>query len=239
MFMSIPALAWMGKYSGDMKYYDEAVKQIKQFASRMFVPEKGLFMHGWVQGMAEHPAFFWGRANGWAFMTLIEALEVLPENHPGYQDVLSLFKQHAKGIRALQSGQGLWRQLLDHNDSFLETSASAIFVYCIARAINRGWLDALAYGPCITLAWNALSQQINELGQVTNTCVGTGMGFDPMFYYYRPVNVFAAHGYGPVLLAGGEMLALLKKTYPKLNDNAVQFYLEKINTDRPVFEIEK
>jgi len=34
------------------------------------------------------------------------------------------------------------------------------------------------------------------------------MGFDPMFYYYRPTSVLAAHGYGPVLLAGAEMIAL-------------------------------
>ncbi len=237
MFMSIPALAWMGKYTGDTKYFDEAVKQVKQFAAHMFVPEKGLFMHGWVQGMAEHPTFFWGRANGWAIMTMVEVLDVLPENHPGYKDVLSLFRQHVNSIAALQSGEGLWHQLLDRNDSYLETSASAIYVYCIARAINRGWLDALVYGPCATLAWNALTQQVNELGQVTNVCVGTGMAFDPAFYYYRPVNVFAAHGYGPVLLAGGEMLALLKKTYPKMNDSAVQFYPEKINTDRPIFGV--
>jgi rhamnogalacturonyl hydrolase YesR len=239
MFMGIPALAWMGKYTGDVKYFDEAVKQIRQFAVRMFVPEKYLFMHGWVEAMREHPTFFWGRANGWAIMTLVEVLEVLPENHPGYKDVMTLYRQHVKGLTALQSGEGLWHQLLDRSDSYLETSASAIYTYCIARGINRGWLDALSYGPCVTLSWNAVSQQVNDLGQVTGTCVGTGMAFDPAFYYYRPINVFAAHGYGPVLLAGSEMIALLKKTYPKMNDSAVQFYPEKIDTDRPIFEVNK
>ena len=238
MFMGIPALAWMGKYTGDVKYFDEAVKQIRQFAARMFVAEKNLFMHGWVEAMSEHPTFFWGRANGWAIMTLTEVLEVLPENHPGYKDVMALYRQHVKGLAALQSGEGLWHQLLDRSDSYLETSASAIYTYCISRGINRGWLDALTYGPCVVLSWNAVSQQVNESGQVTGTCVGTGMAFDPAFYYYRPINVFAAHGYGPVLLAGSEMIALLKKTYPKMNDSAVQFYSEKIDTDRPIFELE-
>lgn len=32
----------------------------------------------------------------------------------------------------------------------------------------------------------------------------------PAFYYYRPVHVRAAHGYGPVLLAGAEVMAMLK-----------------------------
>jgi len=227
----------MGKYTGDVRYFDEAVKQIKQFANRMFVPEMNLFMHGWVEAMSYHPAFFWGRANGWAIMTLVEVLEVLPETHPGYNDVMTIYKNHIKGIVALQSGEGLWHQLLDRNDSYLETSASAIFTYCIARGINRKWLDALTYGPTVLLAWNAVSQQINELGQVTGTCVGTGMSFEPAFYYYRPINVFAAHGYGPVLLAASEMIALLQNSFPKMNDSAIHFYPEKIDTDRPIFEV--
>ncbi|MDF9828730.1 glycoside hydrolase family 88 protein [Parabacteroides sp. PF5-6] len=237
MFMSIPAMAWMGKFTGEARYYDEAVRQIRQFASRMFIPEKNLFMHGWVEG-TDHPAFLWGRANGWAVMTLVEVLEVLPETHEGYADVMALLKNHIRGLVALQSGEGLWHQLLDKSDSYLETSASAIYIYAIARAINNGWIDARIYGPSVVLAWNAVSQQVNAAGQVMGTCVGTGMAFDPAFYYYRPVNVFAAHGYGPVLLAGGEMMVLLKKTHPKMNDNAVQFYDKEVITDQATFEIE-
>jgi hypothetical protein len=75
-------------------------------------------------------------------------------------------------------------------------------------------------------------------GEVEKTCVGTGMGFDPAYYCYRPVHKYAAHGYGPVLLAGGEMIRLLKNTYPKMNDSAVQFYLKKQNTDKPIFSEE-
>jgi len=235
MFMSIPAIALMGKHTGEKKYYDEAVKQIRQFAARMFVPEKNLFMHGWVEGMEEHPAFFWARANGWAVMTLVETLEVLPKNHAGYKEVLDLLRRHIKGLAALQSGEGLWHQLLDRNDSYLETSATAIYAYAIARAVNRGWVDAKAYGPCAVLAWNAVAQQVDEQGHVRGTCVGTGMAFDHAFYYYRPINVFAAHGYGPVLLAGAETIALLKKFFPKMNDITLQFYLKEQTATVPTF----
>lgn len=236
MFMSIPAIAFMGKYSGEKKYYDEAVKQIRLFSSRMFVPEKKLFMHGWVEGMSEHPAFFWARANGWAVMTLVETLEALPENHAAYSEVLSLLKKHVKGLTALQSGEGLWHQLLDRNDSYLETSASAIYAYAFARAINKGWIDAKAYGPAVILAWNAVTKQINEQGQVMGTCVGTGMAFDPAYYYYRPISEYAAHGYGPVLLAGAEIIAMLKKMYPTMNDSAVQIYMQKQIATKPIFD---
>jgi rhamnogalacturonyl hydrolase YesR len=228
LFMSVPAIARMGKYTGDRRYFDEAVRQVRLFASRMFVPGKNLFMHAWVEDMNPHPAFFWGRANGWAVMALVEMLDVLPETHEGYPEMLELLRKHVDGLATLQSGEGLWHQLLDRNDSYLETSATAIYTYAIARAVNRQWIDAKAYGPRVLLAWNAITKQVNEKGQVTGVCAGTGMAFDPAYYCYRPVNVFAAHGYGSVLLAGAEVLALLQNTHPRMNDNAVQFY------DRPV-----
>ncbi len=93
--MSVPALAQMGKLTGDSKYYDDAVKQVKLFSERMFNKEKGVYMHGWVQDMGVHPQFHWARANGWAVMTLVELLDVLPPEHPGYADVLAQLQAHA------------------------------------------------------------------------------------------------------------------------------------------------
>jgi rhamnogalacturonyl hydrolase YesR len=222
LFMSVPALAQMGAYTGEVKYFDDAVKQVKQFSERMFNEDKGLYMHGWVQAMEAHPEFHWARANGWAVMTLVELLEVLPEAHPGYADVLDQLQKHVKGLVKYQHGTGFWHQLIDRNDTYLETSATAIYAYSMARAINRGYIDALTYAPATLLAWNAVSTKVNEKGQVEGTCVGTGMGFDPAFYYYRPVNKFAAHGYGPVMLAGAEVLLMLQDHQFEINDSSLQ-----------------
>ena len=226
LFMSVPALAQMGKLTGDNKYYDEAARQVLSFSKRMFNRELGVYMHGWVEGMSVHPEFHWARANGWAFMAEAELLDVLPSDHPMRQQILELFRAHAKGLASFQSGSGFWHQLLDRQDSYLETSATAIFAFAFARAINRGWLDARAYAPATLLAWNAISTKINAKGQVEGTCVGTGMAFDPAFYYYRPTSPFAAHGYGPTLLAGAEILTLLKTHKFEINDSSVQL-LEK------------
>lgn len=237
LFMAVPALAYMGKYSGDNKYFDDAVKQVLQFSDRMFNHDKGLFMHAWILGMEEHPQFHWGRANGWAVMTMIELLEVLPEDYQGRDEVLSLLKEHIRGLANYQSSEGFWHQLIDRDDSYLETSATAIYTYAIARAINRGYIDAKVYGPMVCLSWNAVASKVNERGQVEGTCVGTGMAFEPAFYYYRPISVYAAHGYGPVLLAGAEMTELMNNTFPKMNDSAIQFYSKKIETDAPIFSV--
>ena len=208
LYMSVPALAQMGALTGDTTCFDDAAKQILQFSARMFVPERGLYRHGWVESMEPHPAFHWARANGWAVVAMSELLEVLPAEHPARAAVLAQFRAHVAGLAAVQDSSGLWHQLLDRSDTYLETSASALFVYAIARGINRGWLDAKAYGPMATIGWHAIAAKVNAAGQVEGTCVGTGMGFEPMFYAYRPTSPLAAHGYGPVLLAGAEMIAL-------------------------------
>ena len=77
------------------------------------------------------------------------------------------------------------------------------------------------------LGWNAVSTKVNATGQVEGTCVGTGMGFDPAFYYYRPINVFAAHGYGPVMLAGAEVILLLRNNDFEINDSSLQLKVNK------------
>ena len=221
MFMGVPALAQMGKLTGDKKYYDEAVKQIIQYSKRMFNKNLGIFMHGWVESMETHPEFHWGRANGWAILTLTEVLDILPKDYKGRAEVLALYKAHAKGLASYQTGTGFWHQLLDKNDTYLETSSTAIYTYCIAKGINEGWLDATTYGPMALLGWNAVATKVTEKGQVEGVCVGTGMSFEPAFYYYRPVNVYAAHGYGPALFAGAEIINLIKKHKFALNDSAI------------------
>ena len=239
MFMGIPPIIWYSTLGAPtaQAMEDEAVSQVKKFAGRMWVEEKGLFRHGWVESMDPHPSFFWGRANGWALLTLCEVLDVLAEDHPSRPVVMGLFKKHLQGLIALQSGDGFWHQLLDRPDSYLETSATAIYVYCMAHAINNGWIDAKAYGPVALLGWHAVASQITPGGQVTGVCVGTGMAFDPAFYYYRPVNPFAAHGYGPVILAGAEIIQLLKKHHVRMNDSAVHFYRNPPKSNEPIFYV--
>ena len=225
LYMGVPALAQMGALTGDTTYFDDATKQVLQFSARMFVPGKNLFRHGWVRTMEPHPAFHWGRANGWAALAMAELLDVLPENHPGRAAVLAQYRAHVAGIAAMQDSTGLWHQLLDHPESYLETSASAMFVYAIAHGINRGWLDVTAYGPMASVAWNAVAQKVNAAGQVEGTCVGTGMGFDPLYYSCRPTSILAAHGYGPVLLAGAEMIVFRSGPGAKalLHDGGLRF----------------
>ena len=237
MFMGIPSIVWRGHYKKEeaAKYFDEAARISRQFIERMFVPEKGLYRHGYVEGLAQQPTYHWARANGWAILTTCEVLDALPEDHPERPFLLEQLRRHIQGLAQYQSSEGFWHQLVDRNDSYLETSATAIYVYCIAHAINQGWIEGITYGPVAQLGWHAVSTKILDGGQVDGTCVGTGMGFDPAFYYYRPANWQAAHGYGPVIWAGAEMIRLLNRWYPRTNDSGLHYYDVKQTNPSPLF----
>lgn len=208
LYQGIPALAEMGKLTGDKKYYDEAVSQVLAFAGLLFDKTKGICMHGWVEGMEPHVAYYWARANGWAILAISSLLDVLPSTHPQHKPVLELFKAYCFGLSKLQSGSGFWHQLLDRNDSFLETSATAMFTYVFAHGIDKGWLDGRAFGPPALLGWNAVATKVNAKGQVEGTSAGTSMAFDAAFYYQRPVGT-GPHGYGSVISAGAAIYKLL------------------------------
>jgi len=111
MYMNLPAIAQYSVYTGMKEYNHQAAQLVLNFASRMFVPEENLFRHGWVESMNPRPSFFWGRANGWAILTLCEILDVLPTSDPFYPLVLSLYQRYASGLATLQSGTGFWHQL--------------------------------------------------------------------------------------------------------------------------------
>ena len=235
VYMGIPAIAEYALWEGNQKKTDEAVDMFFNFVERMWRLEKNIYRHGYVEGLAQQPSYSWGRANGWALLTNTELLDMTPADHPRRAELLKQYREHIKGLCDLQSSEGLWHQLLDRNDSYLETSCTAIYCYCIARGINNGWIEGITYGGVAQLAWHALSTKVDEKGRVLGTCVGTGMAFDPAFYYYRPVSSAAAHGYGPMLWAASEMLELLKHWYPRTNDSGLHYYSTEQTNPAPLF----
>jgi len=229
-YMGVPALAEMGKLTGDRAWFDDAVNVVLRMSAKLFRPQTGLYAHGWNSNGPGVPDFYWARANAWATLAMSDLLDVLPADHPGRAEVLRYLTTQIRAVASLQAGNGRWHQVLDRNDSYLETSASAIFVYCIAHAINSGWVTPVTYGDIAQVGWQGVSTQINAKGQVENTCVGTTFAGDEAYYYNRPVSVYAVHGYGPVLLAGSEMIRLLKNPAIDIQyKNRIYLYVPKGN----------
>ena len=210
MYMGIPALAELGRMTGERAYFDDAVKNVLQMTGYLFDPRTNLYTHGWNANNPDAPHFYWARANGWAVLAMSDVLDVLPKDHPGYPRIMAQLQRTLRGIAERQSGAGLWHQMIDRDDSYLETSASAMFVYVLAHAINEGWISPTTYGSIAQAGWNALSARVDAQGKVEGTCVGTTFASDQVYYYNRPTSTAALHGYGPMLLAGAEMIRLLE-----------------------------
>jgi rhamnogalacturonyl hydrolase YesR len=208
-YMSIPFLAQMGRMTGERKYFDDAAQQVIGMSARLFDAAKGLFDHSWFANMEEDARFFWGRGDGWALMAMAELLTVMPDDHPNRGKVIEIFKRAARGAVETQGGTGLWHQLLDRPDSYLETSASAMFTFAIARGVNRGWLPP-SYAPVAQTGWRAIEQRVRPDGQIEGICVGTTAAYDAVYYYNRPTALNAMQGYGPTLMAGAEVMAMLR-----------------------------
>ncbi|MEW6507122.1 MAG: glycoside hydrolase family 88 protein [Bacteroidota bacterium] len=210
LYMGISFLCRMGEMTGDKKYFDDAVKQVINFHQYLFNAYNGLMYHCWYSDEQRPGVAFWGRANGWAMLAQVDLLERLPKNHPGRNELMCLLKKHIVGISRYQSASGLWHQLLDKVDSYLETSCSAMFTYAIARAVNMGIIDK-RFLIIALKGWEGVISKITGNGDVEGVCTGTGTSDELIHYYTRPAPLNDVHGIGAVILAGTEIMRTMSK----------------------------
>ncbi len=207
LYMGVVFLSRMGTYNS--KYFDDAAQQVILFHKHLFNEEKGLMAHNWYSDIECPGVAFWGRANGWALVAQVDLLDHLPEDHPQRSILLNLLRRHIQGIARYQSSEGLWHQLLDKTDSYLETSATAMFTYTVARAVNKGYIEP-RYASIAINGWKGVLSKIRPDGQIEGVCTGTGVSDNLVDYYHRPTPLNDIHGIGFVLFAGSEVLQLPK-----------------------------
>ena len=203
LYMSVPFLVRMGKMTGDNKYYDEAIKQILLFTKYLWDHEDKLYHHGWFSDNNTASVAYWGRANGWIAMAQVELLKYLPLTYPKRQQIIDNLNRQLINVSHFQSADGLWHQLLDKEDSFLEVSSTAMFTYAIAYAVNQGFLPQ-RYFTVALLGWKGICDH-SDNGKIYDICMGTGIKNDLNYYYTRPTRPNDV-GFGAVIFAGLEIL---------------------------------
>src|SRR5690606_18596841 len=190
-------------------------KQVLNFDKYLWNENNGLYYHCYYTETERNGVAHWGRSNGWLVVAQLHLLDRMPDNHPQKQAVIDNLKKQLIGLSRFQSSEGLWHQLLDKPDSYLESSASAMFIQGFAKAINEGWLEE-NYASVALVGWNGFKKQfITEDGQVKDICVGTGIADDLQFYYNRPARDNEKHGVGSVIDAGVEIIKLKRKLAKK------------------------
>ena len=188
--------------TGDKVYLDRAALEMVAYLDKLQKPN-GLFYHG-----PEFP-FFWGRGNGWVAAGMSELLSDLPKDHPKRARILQGYNTMMASLLKYQDTDGVWHQLIDHPESYQESSATAMFTFAMITGVKKGWLKDEPYAQAARKGWLGVNKLfIGQDGLVDKVCVGTGQTNSLEFYLTRPTEKGNPHGQAPVLWCA---VAQLKK----------------------------
>jgi len=203
MMAAIP-LAKIGLLLKKPEYVAEAKKQFYVHIKYLHDTKTGLFFHGWTFIDRDNFAgAHWARGNAWAMITLTEMLELLGAE--GDATIQSALSAQQKALPALQDHANgeLWRTVLDHSvaeGSYVETSASAGFLFSYAKAARKGWIKSDTYAATVEKGVKGVLASIAPNGEVKNVSAGTGVG-DTIEHYYGISKVKTMWGQGMAVMA--------------------------------------
>lgn len=203
LYMASPFLAQYGAEFNRPDLIDEAVKQFRLCHEYTYDARTGLYYHAWDESKSQrwanpetgHSPNFWGRSIGWWFMALVDALDYIPENHPGRADMIGWIQGLAETLPKYQDKNGLWYQVIDQpkrEGNFPEASVTSQCMYAYAKAVNKGYIDK-KYRAVAEKAFKGLNDKLmreNVDGTLTLTrcCQVGGLGGNPYrdgsFEYY-------------------------------------------------------
>lgn len=185
--------------------WDIIANQFSITWAQLYDKTKGLLYHGFTANPGDaaskswagiskekgiyHSASFWGRANAWYFLALVDILEVMPTNNTYYNTFKGYLTSLAEGIKKYQDETtGCWYQVMDKvpaslTGNYLEASCSSIFTAGYLKAIRLGLLDKTTYEPIAKKAYEGLVNQFmvydnkdNSTIQLVHSCTSAGLG---------------------------------------------------------------
>ncbi len=166
----------------------------------------GLFYHGWTfDGRNNFAGAFWARGNAWFTVAAVELYDIVGEDDASMRLIKSAWQDQVLALWKLQRVNGLYTTLINVEETYSETSATAGIAYGVLKGLRLGWLTEDKYKEMADLAANAVIDKIDENGAVQGVSRGTGMGHD--FQYYKDVGVSpTAYGQGLTFLMLTELM---------------------------------
>lgn len=209
----INQFVWMERYSRD--------------------PKTGLLYHGWDESKLQvwaNPKTglspeFWSRSMGWYMMALVDVMDFIPRNHPRRIELISILNRLSTALVKFQDSKtGVWWQVTNKPNkekNYLESSATAMFVFSLAKAVRLKYISASFNAP-LQKAYNGMiSQFVKEDpgGQYhyIQAVAGAGLGGVPYrdgsydYYVNEPKRDDDLKAIGPFIQACIEMELLKKK----------------------------
>ena len=237
LYMASPYLAQYAGLFNEPALFDDVAKQIVLMDRHSYDPATGLYWHAWDESHSQSWADpqtgfspnFWSRAIGWYGMAIVDSLDYLPVSQPEIDEIVNILKRLADGVVKWQDPKtGVWWQIPNlggREGNYLEGSGSAMFVYTLAKGVNKGYLPREKYLPAILKGYAGLLKTFVKSSpdgpiRLTSICAGAGLGYlmadgqtprDGSFKYYisEPIVDNDPKGTGPFILAGLEVEKLL------------------------------
>lgn len=230
VYMGMPFLTRYSTTFEQGASYKEAVHEFEVVAEKLRNPETGLYYHGWDESKQQAWANqdtglspeYWSRGMGWLAMALVDVLEEIPADQTELR--APLIAQSQQLAAALQKYADpvshVWHQIPDKPQApgnYLESSASSMFVYFYAKALNLGIIDP-SYRAFTEQSYQGLLNQFalldaNNQAHLTNMVqvAGLSAGRDGSYDYYmnEPVMRNDAKGMGPFIMASVQLAKLL------------------------------
>lgn len=227
LYMAEPFYAEFAQMFHHPEAFQDITQQFELLDKHARDTKTGLVYHGWDESKQQRWANkqtglspeFWARAMGWQMMALVDALSYYPENDPGRQKLVIELQKDAGAIAQVQDhASGLWYQVLDKptaKRNYLESSASSMFVYSLAKGVRRGYLDP-RYLATADRGYRGILKHFVKTGvdgeiQITSMVLGAGLGGNPYrdgsyeYYIGEKTGTNDPKGVGAFLLAAIEM----------------------------------
>jgi len=224
LYMAEPFYAHYAQLADSTNSFTDVAKQFYLMYKNTRDPKTGLLYHGWdekhdqqrwADPVTGRSSCFWGRGMGWYGMALVDALDYFPKDNPHRKLLIHILQRYAKAISKVQDPKsGLWYQVLNRPNgkgNYLEASASAMFIYTLAKGVRKGYLDP----DYLNVARKAYRGYIKRLITVDkngniklhNTNTVAGLGGHPYrdgsysYYIHAGTDVNDVKGIGAFILA--------------------------------------
>ncbi len=227
IYMASPFYVEFASRFGEPEGFDDVAHQILAIEEHTRDPGTGLLYHAWDESKRQKWAdpdtgcspHFWGRALGWYAMALVDVLDYLPQDHAQRAQIIAILQATIKAVVQVQDPlSSVWYQVLDQGDrsgNYLESSASCMFVYAMAKGVRKGYLGQ-EYLAAASSGYDGILTEfvtVDEQGSVNldGICAVAGLGGKPYrdgsFEYYvgEPVIANEYKGLGPFIMASVEM----------------------------------
>jgi unsaturated rhamnogalacturonyl hydrolase len=227
LYMAEPFYAEYAAISHHPEAFTDITHQFVLMEEHARDAKTGLLYHGWDESKEQRWANkqtglspeFWGRAMGWYMMALVDTLDFYPEGDPARKQLIAILEREAAAVARYQdASSGLWYQVMDKpsaKGNYLESSASCMFVYAMAKGVRSGYLPA-RYLANAERGYNGILTHFIKIDSgenvsLTSTVKGAGLGGDPYrdgsyaYYIGEKVGTDDPKGVGVFLMASTEM----------------------------------